>query len=556
MPLQVSTCLFEEALVLSSGAVYRHARDGHAKHTLAFEPQRLRVRVRHHQPTLHPTCHTLQINQIPSRALQTGWGNDNLQGCGHEFVAHMTYVLCSFLSYRTSLWNKCKGSRTALTAVLAPYFRELAVRPKDPPCRQSQCPPRWVFFSYKSLLLLCCAMASKERRVGATFVVPLHHSPSVAIPTHLVQDTWWPLLHWVVPLQVCASCSCPALGFVRWTPCTGPREMGQLHFRSIRNQLVNLTLILLEMSITWTSALNFLDWPKVLSFLYTITLPSEACCTCSTFDVQAHVVAWTSLVTRCLCIWRWRPRLCDWKRCVLARKRPPRQASQYALLHLFREHIADTFEPVDARNGHTNKRAERPIRDSAHLVEHNVQRIQMDPGGSTKTFVPFHHGMWPCWNRGHRHFFLEQRLAELCLVCDATTSNLNHLQMCLLLTKLHLGELCVNDGTPLCNTSSRVEPRQCILGRNAWRTSWRLGAATTRGGVQRCRLLRQSHSCGASNPGRNGLLVNGDVAIEASTPWAPWSLCACRHHLCRFINLLSKTSRTMERTPGGHYVNG
>ena len=143
----------------SSGAVYRHARDGHAKHTLAFEPQRLRVRVRHHQPTLHPTCHTLQINHLLSRALQTGWGNDNLQGCGHDFDAHMTYVLCSFLSHRTSLWNKCKGSRTALTAVLAPYFRELAVRPKDPPAASPKV-PRGGFFSYKSLLHLCCAMAS------------------------------------------------------------------------------------------------------------------------------------------------------------------------------------------------------------------------------------------------------------------------------------------------------------------------------------------------------------------------------------------------------------
>ena len=38
----------------------------------------------------------------------------------------------------------------------------------------------------------------------ATFVVPLH-LPLGPSPHTLVQDTWWPLLQWVVPLQVCAG---------------------------------------------------------------------------------------------------------------------------------------------------------------------------------------------------------------------------------------------------------------------------------------------------------------------------------------------------------------
>ena len=45
----------------SSGAVYRHARDGHAKHTFAFESKWLRVRDRHHQHPIIPHATTRRL---------------------------------------------------------------------------------------------------------------------------------------------------------------------------------------------------------------------------------------------------------------------------------------------------------------------------------------------------------------------------------------------------------------------------------------------------------------------------------------------------------------
>ena len=102
--------------------------------------------------------------------------------------------------------NTCKGSRTALTAVLAPYSGSWRLVPRFPR-RQSQCsPPRWVFLSlqYSSLVSFLLRNDSQGRTVVATFVVPLHHSfcgkvvATFVVPLHhsfcgkVVATLWFP----------------------------------------------------------------------------------------------------------------------------------------------------------------------------------------------------------------------------------------------------------------------------------------------------------------------------------------------------------------------------
>ena len=57
-------------------------------------------------------------------------------------------------------------------------------------------------------------------------------------------------------------------------------------------------------------------------------------------------------------------------------------------------------------------------------------------------------------------------------------------------------------------------------------------------------------------PGRNGLLEDGDVALEASTVGALMCLRACQHRPSQIFESAQENSRTMARTPGGHYFNG
>ena len=85
------------------------------------------------------------------------------------------------------------GSRTALTAVLAPYFRELAVRPEVPPLPVPMFSPAVFFFHFRTGFgfpfvaqclsrqdggsNLCGSPSPFLLREGCSnLVVPLHHS--------------------------------------------------------------------------------------------------------------------------------------------------------------------------------------------------------------------------------------------------------------------------------------------------------------------------------------------------------------------------------------------